>query len=173
MVANGIGAEVKKDVREIRLEILRPDLMPPGRVPRDEILPDDSICNNCTGKCCRYFTVPLRTPRTAFDFDELRWFLAHGQTLIFTETEEKNGRNRTKWNLVVWTQCQYLLPDNGCMIYDTRPQVCRDYSTEGCEYDTPWSFEQSFDSPDAIEAYGREYLASAREARRRKRSKTV
>lgn len=156
-------------VKSIQLPIIRPDLEPPGKVHRDDILPDDSICNHCSGKCCRYFTVPIRTPRTKSDFDELRWYLAHRQTLIFTETEEKNGKSAVKWNLVVWTDCQYLLPNNGCGIYDTRPQVCRDYSTETCEYDSPWVFEQSFETPEAIESYGEKFLAEQRQRRRERR----
>lgn len=149
--------------------MIRPDLEPAGKVHRDDILPDDSVCNHCTGKCCRYFTVPLRTPRTRADFDELRWYLAHRQTLIFTETEEKTGKKKVTWNLVVWTDCQYLLPNYGCSIYDTRPQVCRDYSSETCEYDTPWVFEQSFETPEAIESYGRDFLEQQRQRRRQAR----
>lgn len=159
----------KNAIKNIPIPILRPDLMPPGTVHRDDITPDTCICNHCPGKCCRYFTVPIRTPRTKSDFDELRWYLAHAQTLIFTETEEKNGKKVVKWNLVVWTNCQYLLPDNGCSIYHTRPQVCRDYSTDSCEYDSPWVFEKSFESPDAIQSYGEQFLADQRERRRAKR----
>jgi Fe-S-cluster containining protein len=155
-------------VKNILLPILRPDLMLPGAVHRDEITPDDSPCNHCVGKCCRYFTVPIKTPRTKADFDEYRWYLAHGQTVIFTETETKNGKSLTRWNLVVWTLCQYLLPDNRCGIYDTRPQVCRDYKSEDCEYDTPWVFEQSFETPDSIQSYGEQFLEERRAARRKK-----
>lgn len=151
----------------VSLPIIRPDLLPPGKVHRDEITPDDSPCNHCVGKCCRYFTVPIKTPRTKADFDELRWYLAHRQTVIFTETETRNGKKRTRWNLVVWTECQYLLPDQRCGIYDTRPQVCRDYKAEDCEYDTPWVFEQSFETPDSIMAYGESTFAARRAARKR------
>lgn len=148
------------------LPVLRPDLLPPGSKHRDEITPDESICDFCVGKCCRYFTVPLKTPRTRADFDELRWYLAHQRTLIFVETETSNGKSRKRWNLVVWTRCEYLKPDNGCAIYDDRPGVCRDYKADSCEYDSPWVFEESFETPESIRAHGERYLAEAREARR-------
>jgi Fe-S-cluster containining protein len=154
--------------RDIELPILRPDLLPPGAKHRDEITPDESICDHCVGKCCRYFTVPLKTPRTRADFDELRWYLAHERTLIFVETDKTGKVPRRKWNLVVWTRCEYLGPDQRCMIYDDRPQVCRDYKSDSCEYDSPWGFEASFETPDSIRAYGEQALAAARQARRRK-----
>lgn len=155
-------------LHEIPLPVLRPDLLPPGSKHRDEITPDESICDFCVGKCCRYFTVPLKTPRTRADFDELRWYLAHERTLIFVETETTGKKPRVKWNLVVWNRCDYLGPDQRCGIYDDRPQVCRDYTPDTCEYDSPWVFERSFETPDSIREYGEQTLAAARQARRRR-----
>jgi Fe-S-cluster containining protein len=159
----------QNELRSIELPILRPDLLPPGGKHRDEITPDESVCDYCVGKCCRYFTVPLKTPRTKSDFDELRWYLAHGQTVIFTETDKKNDKTRKRWNLVVWTRCGYLLPDNRCAIYNERPYVCRDYKSDECEYDSPWVFEESFETPEAILAYGETWLAERRAERSRRR----
>jgi len=147
------------------LPVLRPDLLPPGGRHRDEITPDESICDHCVGKCCRYFTVPLKTPRRRADFDELRWYLVHERTLIFVETETTSGKSRKRWNLVVWNRCDALGPDNRCQIYDDRPQVCRDYKPETCEYDSPWVFEESFETPESIRSYGERTLAAARQAR--------
>ena len=31
--------------------------------------------------------------------------------------------------------------DNRCGIYETRPQVCRDYSTKDCEYEDDWTYD--------------------------------
>ena len=33
-------------------------------------------------------------------------------------------------------ECEHLqLPDGACAIYETRPQVCRDYTNDWCEFD--------------------------------------
>ncbi len=43
------------------------------------------------------------------------------------------------WYLEVRTTCRHLQPDNRCGIYETRPQICRDYGLPGedpCEYFT-------------------------------------
>jgi Fe-S-cluster containining protein len=122
------------------------------------------------GKCCRYFTVPLKTPRTRGDFDELRWFLTHERTMIFVETEKTGEKSRKRWNLVVWNRCDHLRPDNGCEIYEDRPGVCRDYKSDTCEYDSPWVFEESFETPESVRIYGEKHLAEAKAARARSRS---
>ena len=101
---------------------------------RDELKPGECLCDHCTGKCCRYFSLPIETPTTWDDYDAIRWYLAHGRTIIYVE--------KGTWYLLVMSRCNYLTADNRCGIYFNRPKICREYTTTNCEYDADWSFEQ-------------------------------
>ncbi len=126
----------------------------PPRPRRDQLKPGESPCDYCTGKCCRYFSLPIDEPRTWDDFDTIRWYLAHGRSLIYVHEET--------WYLLVYSDCQYLLPDNRCGIYHDRPQICREYSAAECEYDDDWSFEKAFETPEQIWEYAAALLPPRR-----------
>jgi Fe-S-cluster containining protein len=114
--------------------------------PRRENLPADAnLCEFCTAKCCRYFALPLETPSAAADFDYLRWYLLHDRAAVFVD--------EGTWYLLVHTDCQHLQADHRCGIYDTRPQICRDYTTDKCEYEDDWTYDQYFELPEQVEEY--------------------
>jgi Fe-S-cluster containining protein len=69
----------------------------------------------------------------------------HERATIFTEDDD--------WYLLVQTPCRHLLDDNRCGIYDTRPQICRDYSTDNCEYEDDWTYDRYFETPEQISEY--------------------
>ena len=113
----------------------------------------DCLCDRCTALCCRYFALEIDTPTTPEEYDNLRWYLAHEGVHAFIEEE--------KWYLSIQTKCQYLEADSKCGIYEDRPQICRDYSTDNCDfYVGDYEFEQYFTSPDQIEAYAQQDLGS-------------
>ena len=112
---------------------------------REDVGPHRNLCDYCTGKCCRYFALPIETPTTPRDFDFLRWFLLHERASVFTEDEN--------WYLLVHTQCKHLRPDHRCGIYAVRPQVCREYKTDDCEYAENWTYERYFETPEQVEEY--------------------
>ena len=126
---------------------------------RFELKPGQCLCDFCTGKCCRYFSLPIDTPHNWDDFDSIRWYLAHGQTLVYVVKQH--------WYLLVKTRCQYLSSDNRCRIYFNRPKICREYTTDDCEYDDEWSFTKAFETPEQIWEYAEALLPprSRREAR--------
>lgn len=135
----------------------RKPAIPPRRARsrREDLRPGESLCDHCTGKCCRYFSLPLpRTPRTWDDFDEIRWYLAHGQTLVYVDSGT--------WYLLVSSRCDYLLPDHRCAIYHDRPKICREYTTAECEYDDNWSFDKVFETPEQIWEYADALLPARR-----------
>ena len=115
------------------------------KLRREDLRPGQSLCDHCVAKCCRYFALPLDTPKRRKDFDTLRWFLLHQQTSIFVE--KKN------WYLQVHSECRELLADNRCGIYETRPQICRDHSTVDCEYEDDWTYDVFFETPEQLEEY--------------------
>ena len=70
---------------------------------------------------------------TLEDYEFIRWFLLHDRATVFKEDDD--------WYLLVHTECEHLQTDNRCGIYETRPQVCRDYTTKDCEYDDDWTYD--------------------------------
>jgi len=67
-----------------------------------------------------------------------------------------------QWYLMVMTNCQYLLDDNRCGIYLNRPKICREYTTDNCEYDDPSTFEKLFETPEQIWEYAEALLPPRR-----------
>ena len=75
------------------------------------------------------------------------WQISHGDIDIY---KDEDG-----WFLLINNRCMHILPGGGCGIYETRPQVCRDYSNDYCEYDEPAEkhFELHFTSYDSLLKY--------------------
>lgn len=112
---------------------------------RSELKPGEVLCSFCTAKCCRYFALPIDTPRSREDFEFIRWYLLHDRASVFTEDET--------WYLLVHTVCKHLGEDQRCGIYETRPQICRDYTTDECEYDDSWTYDRYFETPEQVKEY--------------------
>ena len=89
---------------------------------RFDLKPGEVLCDHCTAKCCRYFALPIDTPKNRRDFDFIRWYLLHESASVFTEDDS--------WYILVHTKCRHLQDNNLCGIYETRPQICRDYTTD-------------------------------------------
>jgi Fe-S-cluster containining protein len=121
---------------------------------RGDLQPGEVLCQHCPAKCCRYFALPIETPKTRRDFDFLRWYLLHDRAALFTEDES--------WYLLVHTVCRHLQPDERCAIYETRPQICREYSTDSCEYEDDWVYERYFETPEQVEEYAEAVLPRKR-----------
>lgn len=112
---------------------------------RDELKEGQVLCEFCTAKCCRYFALPIDTPDTFDEFEFVRWFILHEKATVFTEDDS--------WFLLVHTICRHLQDDNRCGIYETRPQICRDYTTKDCEYEDTWTYDRYFETPEQVGDY--------------------
>jgi len=123
---------------------------------RENLVPGEVLCAHCTGKCCRYFALPLDAPATWPDFDTLRWFLLHELSALFVE--------EGSWYLLVHTPCKHLGPDNRCGIYARRPGICRRYTTTKCEYDENWVYDHYWETAEQIEEYAEAVLGPRRGA---------
>ena len=120
-----------------------------------------SDCGKCRGLCCRYFGLPIETPETPGDFEDVRWYLLHKGTEVYVDKGD--------WYLNVKNSCKHLQPDNYCEIYHSRPRICRQYSMDDCEITSgEYDHEHHFYNAQQFEAYAREYL---REKRRQAQSK--
>lgn len=117
---------------------------------RSDVPPGEVLCSYCTAKCCRYFALPIDTPETWEDFDHIRWYMLHGRVGIFVEEET--------WYLIVYADCKELQDDHRCGIYETRPRICRSYTTDECEFEDDACYDKFFESPEQIWEYAEAVL---------------
>jgi uncharacterized protein len=119
---------------------------------------NDNLCEKCTGRCCRYFAFEIDKPRARRDFDDIRWFLLHEDTMIFVEEGD--------WYIQLNRKCKALMPDNRCGIYEQRPSICRAYRTNNCDLrDDDYGYDHTFTEPEQLAQYAKEYLARQRKRR--------
>jgi len=117
-----------------------------------------NLCEHCTGLCCQYIALPIDTPKTPGDFDDIRWYLIHENVSVFVEEGE--------WYILFRTPCRYLLPDHRCGIYATRPRVCRKYGTDECDYHSgDYGWEHHFSAPEHLDEYLRTRSRNGQRAR--------
>ena len=110
-----------------------------------------SLCDKCSGLCCRYFALPIDNPTTAKDYDNIRWYLVHENVVVFIEKKQ--------WYVGFMSRCKHLLDDNRCGIYEERPRICREYSTDNCDYHGgDYNFEKLFTSAQQLRDYAEEKL---------------
>ncbi len=104
------------------------------------------LCEHCTAACCRYLAVPLDPPRSARDYDDIRWYLMHEGILVFVE--------EGSWYIQFATTCRHLGADNRCTVYETRPDICRDYEPGNCDYvGGTYGYDHLFTHPRQIEEF--------------------
>jgi len=121
-----------------------------SKTRREDVPEGESLCDHCTAKCCRYFALPIETPETYEDFEFIRWYLLHDRASVFSEDDT--------WYLLVHTECKHLGEDNRCGIYETRPTICREYSTDNCEYEDDWTYDRYFETPEQVQEYAEALL---------------
>lgn len=119
--------------------------MSPMPKPRPVLKAGESLCDHCSAKCCKYFAWPIEKPTTRGDYDFMRWAMLHAHTTFFVEEGD--------WYVLVHTTCKHLQPDNRCGIYYTRPEICREYSTDNCEFDDHYVYEKYFETPEQVWEY--------------------
>ena len=74
----------------------------------------------------------------------------HGRISIFVDDGS--------WYLMVFADCQHLMEDHRCGAYETRPRICRSYTTDECEYDNNAPYDQLFETPEQIWEYAHAVL---------------
>ncbi|MEQ8351536.1 MAG: YkgJ family cysteine cluster protein [Leptospiraceae bacterium] len=94
------------------------------RFENEKQMDQTEICLKCHG-CCMYITVPLEYPRSNDQRDLYTWYLLHRNVEIYIDHDKT-------WAIIFKTPCDKLLANGMCSIYETRPQLCRDYSPDGC-----------------------------------------
>ena len=104
-------------------------------------------CEKCTGMCCRYFALPIETPEDKDDFDDIRWYLCHKDVTVFVEDGE--------WYINIKNKCKHLSDkDHRCKIYNKRPNICRGYKHDDCDYvEGEYNYELHFTNDKQMEEY--------------------
>jgi len=104
------------------------------------------LCEHCSGACCRYLAIEIDKPKSQRDHDDIRWYLLHEGINVFVEDGD--------WFIQIRTRCQQLGLDNLCQIYETRPEICREYEPKDCDYacDDP-GYEHLFTHASQLEEY--------------------
>lgn len=124
---------------------------------------DGPPCHLCSARCCKYFALPIDKPKSKADYDYVRWYLMHEGIAVWVDDGD--------WYLEVRTVCKHLMADNRCEIYETRPNVCREYGMpeDGpCEYFTDdLEYDLYFDNDETFSVWVEERL----ERKRRKKLK--
>lgn len=126
---------------------------------QEEKMTESEICMKCHG-CCTYVAVPLEYPRSADALDTYVWYLLHRNVEIEID-------NYNKWFLVFKTPCDKLLPNGACTIYESRPEICRDYSADSCSR-TAKDHTHQFKKPEELMAYIKQKMEAKRNASRAK-----
>ncbi|MCA9238785.1 MAG: YkgJ family cysteine cluster protein [Planctomycetales bacterium] len=115
------------------------------RIRREDLPKGGNLCEHCTAKCCRYLAVPYETPTERADMEYIRWIVLHHGATFFIDNDD--------WYLLVHTECEKLGEDNRCGAYETRPQICRDYTSENCEYDEDWTYDFYLETHEQVWEY--------------------
>lgn len=74
-------------------------------------------CIRC-GDCCKSVGIWYSKDLDNVLIDILEWHLYHGGTIIY-------GKESRMWGVEYPSRCRHLSEDNKCMIFETRPHVCR------------------------------------------------
>lgn len=130
----------------------------------------------CNASCCRYFALEIDKPKTKQEFDYIRWYLVHEGVAVWVDDGD--------WYLEVRTVCRHLQHDNTCGIYETRPQICRDYGLPGedpCEFFTQdLEYDLYFPDDGAFDRWAEEHHAkkkakkqAKKKAKKRKKAKAA
>lgn len=120
------------------------------------------LCEHCTAECCHYVALPIDEPETRRDFDDIRWYLMHEGVIVFVEDGD--------WYVQFRTRCRNLRADFKCGVYETRPEICREYKAGECDYaGGDYSYDHLFTEPEQVVAHARERFAARRDTPRKSR----
>jgi Fe-S-cluster containining protein len=126
-------------------------------------LKSTSLCDRCAALCCRYIALPIDNPTDARDYDNIRWYLLHENIVVFIEEGQ--------WYIGILTRCKQLRPDNRCGIYETRPRICRSYTTDNCDYHGgDYNYDVLFTSAEQVREFAEKELGRPLVVRPKRRS---
>ncbi len=102
-----------------------------------------------------YITLQVQTPKKLVDFEEMLWHIAHQHVEYFVQ--------KRHWFIMVHNPCRFNDAEGRCQIYHTRPTICRDHSTENCEFETGCDFDLHITSYEEMLEYASKRFPSLKE----------
>lgn len=90
---------------------------------------EDHPCYNCI-QCCSYVATEIDEPTDNADYDCVLWYLYHPGVSVFLDFDGD-------WYIQFDSKCENLTENGLCGIYETRPEICRDYDWKECEVRWP------------------------------------
>jgi Fe-S-cluster containining protein len=123
------------------------------------------LCDECNGKCCRYFALPIERPKTRGDYDDIRWYLCHKGISVFVEDGD--------WYIRIGNECRHLTNgDHRCAIYKDRPRICRGYKTKDCDRtEGEYDYKLHFTNDKQIEEYMKKKFGNKAAGNRKNKGK--
>ncbi|MBE7413019.1 MAG: YkgJ family cysteine cluster protein [Leptospiraceae bacterium] len=128
------------------------------KFPNEDKMTETEICLACHG-CCNYVSVEIEFPKNKETLDHYTWYLHHKNVQIYID-------NDNAWNLLFITPCVQLQPNGMCSIYETRPNLCREYSAKSCSR-TGKDHKFLFETPDAMLDYLKELKEKKKKAKKK------
>jgi len=98
-----------------------------------EILSDDvnlKLCEGCAD-CCKYIALEIDEPEKKEHHEQIVSYLMHEKVRVFVE-EDEDDETEDVWYVEFSTRCDGLSENLLCNTYETRPNVCREYSPRDC-----------------------------------------
>jgi len=126
----------------VRLSDVRKSLDPKIKITAE------NKCGFCSNTlCCTYITQQIDTPTKKTEFEHLLWQVSHKNVEIY---KDEDG-----WYLLIAGRCDHIQTDGRCGIYDARPEICRHYSNDYCEFDASSApgFDLYFRNYDELLSY--------------------
>ncbi len=90
---------------------------------------DCADCKHANGKpasCCQEISIKMGSPSSLEWWDELRWMVAHKNVSVARKISDG------EWYVIFETECEQLTSHGRCWVYDSRPNICADYSNKTC-----------------------------------------
>jgi len=124
-----------------------------------------SLCKKCTALCCRYFALPIETPHTKKDYDDIRWYLCHKDVTVFVEDGD--------WYINIKNKCRYFSEkDYRCKIYDKRPGICSNYTVKDCDAtEGEYDYQLHFTSDEQMQEYIKTKFSNSTRQKRKAKKK--
>ena len=127
--------------------------MPKKQPTTSEVAAD---CQACGSRCCAYFCFEIDKPTTFQEFENVRWFIMHQGVTVHIDAAGD-------WYISIANRCLNLDEKGLCRQYETRPMICRAYTTAGCDFTLgDYEYQAVFHTPEQLENYARATMGPKR-----------
>ncbi|MDH5542513.1 MAG: YkgJ family cysteine cluster protein [Nitrospinota bacterium] len=89
-----------------------------------DVLDETHDCSKCD-KCCTYLNITVDKPTSVKDVKNLLWYVYHENCDL--NLDEDGG-----WSVVFHNRCDMLDRHGLCSVYERRPSICSQFSSNNC-----------------------------------------